>query len=172
MNARKPVGPGQTRKQSVIGGRALRDFAAHCRRLPPLANRKAGLHALFAGPSGTGKHQAVRTLADKLGLDVQQVRLGAIQNKYEAGTERRLAKMLAQAEHKAVVLLFDEADALFGKRMEERGADESSARAVAEFLIRRLGFYRGVAIVTTDLSTDVSSELRRRMDCVIEFSAP
>ena len=86
--------------------RALRDFAARCRRLPPLADRKAGLHALFSGPAGSGKHQALRTLADKLGLDVQQVKLGAIQKKYEAGTERRLAKMLAQAEHKAVVLLF------------------------------------------------------------------
>ncbi len=151
--------------------RALREFASRCRRLPPLANRKAGLHALFAGPAGAGKRRAVEGLADKLGLDVQRVKLGAIQTKYVAGTERRLAKMLAQAEHKAVVLLFDEADALFGKRLDDDGADESSGKAVAEFLVRRLGFYRGVAVVTTDLSTDVSSELRRRMDCVIDLPA-
>jgi len=130
--------------------RTLREFASRCRRLPPLANRKVGLHALFAGPSGAGKRSAVEALAEKLGW---------------------LAKMLAQAEHKAVVLFFDEADALFGKRTDESGADKSSARDVAEFLLRRFGFYRSVAVVTADLSTDVASELRRRMDHVIEFRA-
>ena len=151
---------------------ALRDFAARCRRLPPLANRKAGLHALIAGDDGSGGQEAVRILADELGLDVQQVRLGAIQAKYAAGTEHRLAKMLAQAELRAVVLFFDEADALFGKRIDERGDGMSSAQEVAEFIVRRLRIYRGVAVVTADLNSAVSVELRRRLDHVIELRLP
>ena len=151
---------------------ALRDFAARCRRLPPLANRKAGLHALIARDDASEGQQAVRFLADELKLDVQQVRLGAIQAKYAARTEHRLAKMLAQAEHKAVVLLFDEADALFGKRIDEHGAEESSAQDVARFIVRRLGFYRGVAVVTADRDSAVSVELRSRMEHVIELRLP
>ena len=146
--------------------RGLRDLLARCGRLPPLDKRKSGLHALFSGPSGTGKHAAARILASDLGMDIYLVKLGAIQNKYQGETERRLAKMLAQAEHKAVVLLFDEADSLLGRR------SEGSARSVAEFVLRRLSFYRGVAVVLTDSESPLSSELSRRMDWVVDFRAP
>jgi len=151
---------------------ALRAFAARCRRMPPLVNRKAGLHALIARGVASEGQEAVQFLADELHLDVQRVRLGAIQAKYAARTEHRLAKMLAQAEHKAVVLFFDEADALFGKRLDEHGAEESSAQDVARFIVRRLGFYRGVAVVTADLNSAVSVELRSRMEHVIELRLP
>ncbi len=137
------------------------------------ASVSPGVRALFTGPSGTGKTLAARMLAWRLGKDIYVCNLAAIVSKYIGETEKHMGELLDCATATDVVLLIDEADALFGKRTE--GTHDSTERfgnMQTNFLLQRMDNYEGVVVLTTNLSSAMDTAFRRRMDATIDFHLP
>ncbi len=139
------------------------------RRLVPTAS---GVTALFAGPSGTGKSMAAQVLARSLELELFRVDLAEVVNKYIGETEKRLALVFAECERSNVMVLFDEADALFGQRTRVQDAHDRYANIEIDYLLQRLDTFRGVAILATNRKSDLDSAFLRRLRTVIDFVAP
>jgi hypothetical protein len=134
--------------------------------------RRAGLTALFAGPPGTGKTMAAEIISGVLGLELYRIDLSAVVSKYIGETEKNLERIFRAADQGDAVLLFDEADALFGKRSEVRDAHDRYANVEVAYLLQRLERYDGVAVLTTNLRGNVDEAFLRRLDCVLEFPLP
>jgi hypothetical protein len=131
-----------------------------------------GVRALFTGPSGTGKTLAAGWLAGRLGMPLYRVDLASVTSKYIGETEKNLAHLLAQAEQAEVVLLFDEADSLFGKRTEVKEANDRFANAQTNYLLQRIEIYDGIALLTSNSRARFDTAFTRRLDIVIEFPLP
>lgn len=134
--------------------------------------RRAGLTALFAGQPGTGKTMAAEVVASALGLELYRIDLAAVVSKYIGETEKNLEQIFRAADQGDAVLLFDEADALFGKRSEVRDAHDRYANVEVSYLLQRLEAYDGLAILTTNLRGSVDEAFVRRLDFVLEFPMP
>ena len=137
-----------------------------------LAGRSGGLVALFAGASGTGKTMAAQVIANDLGLEAYRVDLAGIVSKYIGETEKNLDRLFRMAEHANAVLVFDEADALFGKRSAVSDARDRYANLEVAYLLQRVETYPGVVILTTNLRQDVDQAFLRRIDIAIDFPVP
>ena len=131
-----------------------------------------GSTAIFAGPSGTGKSFAAEVIAGDLGLDLYRVDLSAVVSKYIGETEKNLRKVFDAADHGAAVLLFDEADALFGKRTEVRDSHDRYANVEVSYLLQRMEAYRGLAILTTNMSEVIDTAFLRRVRFLVTFPFP
>jgi hypothetical protein len=131
-----------------------------------------GLTALFSGPSGTGKTMAAQIIARDLGVELCRVDLAKTVSKYIGETEKNLERIFDAAEQASAVLLFDEADALFGKRTEVKDAHDRYANVEVAFLLQRMESYRGLAILTTNLKQNLDNSFLRRLRFVIDFPAP
>ncbi len=131
-----------------------------------------GSTAIFAGPSGTGKSFAAEVVAGDLGLDLYRVDLSAVVSKYIGETEKNLRKVFDAADHGAAVLLFDEADALFGKRTEVRDSHDRYANVEVSYLLQRMEAYRGLAILTTNMSDAIDTAFLRRVRFLVTFPFP
>ncbi|SHE81839.1 ATPase family associated with various cellular activities (AAA) [Desulfacinum infernum DSM 9756] len=136
------------------------------------ASYRTGVRALFVGPSGTGKTLAASWLATRLGFALYRVDLAAVMSKYVGETEKNLSALLAAAEEADVILLFDEADSLFGKRTEVRDANDRFANAQTNYLLQRLEHYRGIVLLTSNSRARMDASFSRRIDLVVEFPAP
>ena len=134
--------------------------------------RRAGLTALFAGQPGTGKTMAAEIVAGVLGLELYRIDLAAVVSKYIGETEKNLETIFRAADQGDAVLLFDEADALFGKRSEVRDAHDRYANVEVAYLLQRLEAYDGLAILTTNLRGSMDEAFVRRLDFVLEFPMP
>jgi SpoVK/Ycf46/Vps4 family AAA+-type ATPase len=134
--------------------------------------RRTGITALFAGPPGTGKTMAAEIVAGSLGLDLYRIDLSAVVSKYIGETEKNLEKIFHAADQGDAVLLFDEADAIFGKRSEVRDARDRYANVEVAYLLQRLEEYQGLAVLTTNLRGNIDEAFTRRLDCVLEFPLP
>src|SRR5207302_6741953 len=134
--------------------------------------RRAGVVALFAGPPGTGKTMAAEIVAGALGLELYRIDLSAVVSKYIGETEKNLERIFRAADQGDAVLLFDEADALFGKRSEVRDARDRYANVEVAYLLQRLETYEGLAVLTTNLRGNIDEAFVRRLDCVLEFPLP
>ncbi|HLO85637.1 MAG TPA: ATP-binding protein [Nostocaceae cyanobacterium] len=159
----------------------LRDIAAHVRQRTKVydqwgfaakGSRGLGISALFAGASGTGKTLAAEVLGHALRLDVYRIDLSAVVSKYIGETEKNLRKVFDAAEGGGVVLLFDEADALFGKRTEVKDSHDRHANIEVSYLLQRMEAYRGLAILTTNLKTSLDQAFLRRIRFVVQFPFP
>jgi len=131
-----------------------------------------GVKSLFLGPSGTGKTLAACWLATRLGIPLYRVDLAAITSKYIGETEKNLAQLLGQAEQEEVVLLFDEADAIFGKRTEIKDANDRFANAQTNYLLQRIETFSGVVVLTSNSKARFDPAFTRRLDMMIEFPLP
>ena len=131
-----------------------------------------GVTALFAGPSGVGKTLGAEVLAGDLGLDLYRVDLAAVVSKYIGETEKNLQRIFDAAEESGAVLLFDEADALFGKRSEVRDSHDRYANMEVAYLLQRMESYRGLAILTTNLRHSLDDAFLRRLRFVVDFPFP
>jgi SpoVK/Ycf46/Vps4 family AAA+-type ATPase len=131
-----------------------------------------GVSALFAGPSGTGKTLAASVVAGELGLALYRVELAQVVSKYIGETERNLDAVFAAAESTDVVLLFDEADALFGRRSEVQDAHDRYANLEVAYLLQRMEAYEGVAILSTNLLRNLDDAFTRRLDFRVHFPFP
>ena len=136
------------------------------------ASRRRGLTALFAGPSGTGKTMAAEVLSGELGLDLYTVDLATVVDKYVGETEKNLDRIFAEAERVNGVLLFDEADALFGKRSEVRDAHDRYANVEVAYLLQRMELFEGIAILATNLRSNLDEAFARRLDAIVDFPEP
>jgi hypothetical protein len=136
------------------------------------AARRRGLTALFAGPSGTGKTMAAEVLAGELGLDLYTVDLATVVDKYVGETEKNLDRIFAEAERINGVILFDEADALFGKRSEVSDAHDRYANVEVAYLLQRMELFEGIAILATNLRANLDEAFTRRLDALVDFPEP
>ncbi len=131
-----------------------------------------GLNVLFAGPSGTGKTMAADIIAGDLGLDLYKIDLSTVVSKYIGETEKNLSRIFEGAEASNAVLLFDEADALFGKRGEVRDSHDRYANIEVGYLLQRMEEYDGVVILTTNLRKNMDDAFVRRLHFTLEFPFP
>jgi Winged helix domain, variant/ATPase family associated with various cellular activities (AAA) len=141
-------------------------------RLGGAAGRRRGLCALFAGPSGTGKTMAAEVLAGELGFDLYAIDLATVVDKYIGETEKNLDRIFAESERVNGVLLFDEADALFGKRSEVSDAHDRYANVEVAYLLQRMELFDGIAVLATNLRSNLDEAFTRRLDVVVEFPEP
>ena len=134
--------------------------------------RGLGIGALFAGASGTGKTLAAEVLANELHLDLYRVDLSSVVSKYIGETEKNLRRIFDAAELGGAILLFDEADALFGKRSEVKDSHDRHANMEVAYLLQRMESYRGLAILTTNLKNSLDQAFLRRLRFVVQFPFP
>ena len=131
-----------------------------------------GTTALFAGPSGTGKTMAAQVLARSLGLDLYRVDLAGVVSKYIGETEKHLRELFEACERAPVLLLFDEADALFGKRTQVSDAHDRYANIEIDYLLQRMEQFDGVAVLATNRKGDLDTAFVRRLRFIIDFAPP
>jgi len=131
-----------------------------------------GTLALFSGPSGTGKTMAAEIMARELGFSIYRVNLNQVVSKYIGETEKNLARVLMTAEKKKAVLLFDEADALFGKRSEVKDSHDRYANIEVSYLLEKLKSYPGLVILVSDHKVDLDSQLGCFLKYHLNFSSP
>lgn len=131
-----------------------------------------GVGALFSGPSGTGKTMCAQVIARDLGVELMQVEISRCVSKYIGETEKNLDRCFAAAEAASAVLLFDESDALFGKRTEIKDAHDRYANVEVAYLLQRIEAYEGLVILTTNLKANIDAAFLRRLRFVVDFPMP
>ncbi|GGU20238.1 ATP-binding protein [Streptomyces daghestanicus] len=141
-------------------------------RLSAGGGRGRGVLGLFAGESGTGKTLSAEVVAADLGLDLYVVQLSSIVDKYVGETEKNLERIFSEADRTDAVLLFDEADAVFGKRGEVKDAHDKYANMESAYLLQRLEAFDGIALLTTNLRANIDEAFTRRLDLVVDFPFP
>lgn len=134
--------------------------------------RGLGISALFAGASGTGKTMAAEVLANELRLDLYRIDLSQVVSKYIGETEKNLRRVFDAAEEGGAILLFDEADALFGKRSEVKDSHDRYANIEVSYLLQRMEAYRGLAILTTNMKSALDQAFLRRIRFIVQFPFP
>jgi ATP-dependent 26S proteasome regulatory subunit len=159
----------------------LREIAVHVRHRMTVYEtwgfaskgaRGLGISALFSGVSGTGKTMAAEVLANELRLDLYRIDLSAVVSKYIGETEKNLRRVFDVAEEGGAILLFDEADALFGKRSEVKDSHDRYANIEVSYLLQRMEAYRGLAILTTNLKSALDTAFMRRIRFIVQFPFP
>jgi len=159
----------------------LRDISAHVRQRTKVyeswgfagkGGRGLGISALFAGASGTGKTMAAEVLAGELRLDLYRIDLSSVVSKYIGETEKNLRRVFDAAEAGGAILLFDEADALFGKRSDVKDSHDRHANIEVSYLLQRMESYQGLAILTTNLKSSLDQAFLRRIRFVVQFPFP
>lgn len=141
-------------------------------RMRPGGGRGHGVAALFAGDSGTGKTMSAEVVAADLGLDLYVVDLATVVDKYVGETEKNLERIFAAAQGVSAVLLFDEADSIFGKRSEVKDAHDRYANIESAYLLQRLESFDGLAVLATNLRANIDDAFTRRLDVVVDFPLP
>ena len=136
------------------------------------SQRGLGISALFSGDSGTGKTTAAEIIAKELHLDCYRIDLSNTINKYVGETEKNLSRIFDAAQTAGAVLLFDEADALFGKRGEVKEARDRYANQEVSYLLQRMETYPGLAILTSNLPSTIDSAFERRLKFIVKFPFP
>ncbi len=161
--------------------RGLQEVAARARhrdtvltdwRMRRGGGRGHGVTALFAGDSGTGKTMSAEVIAADLRLDLYTVNLATVVDKYIGETEKNLERIFAEAGGVNAVLFFDEADAIFGKRSDVRDAHDRYANIESAYLLQRLETFDGLAVLATNLRSNIDEAFTRRLDAIIDFPAP
>ena len=160
---------------------ALRQISAHVRQQAgprgrwQLFGRRRGHRttcALFVGASDSDRMKAAGMLAADLQLDLYRVDLGAVSGKYIGETEKNLARVFEAAEDNGAVVLFDEADALFGKRSEVKDAHDRYANIEVAYLLERVERLNGLAIFAADMRQNLDPAFLRRLRFTVDFTRP
>lgn len=137
-----------------------------------LSSRGRGLVALFHGPSGTGKTMAVDAVAHTLGMSLYRIDLAGVVSKYIGETEKNLRAIFDEADRADAVLLFDEADALFGKRSQVKDAHDRYANIEINYLLQRIEGFEGIAVLATNKPKHLDEAFQRRIHVTLEFALP
>ena len=131
-----------------------------------------GVTALFGGPPGTGKTMAAEVIAGDLGVDLYKIDLSSVVSKYIGETEKNLERIFTAAPQANACLLFDEADAIFGKRSEVRDSHDRYANLEISYLLQRMEQYDGLAILTTNRRDYLDEAFTRRLQFIVDFPMP
>ena len=158
----------------------LRSIAAHLRHRETVLGdwgfgtrgRSDGLTVMFCGRSGTGKTMAAQILANELGLEAYHVDVSAIISKYIGETEKNLERLFEAATGVGALMVFDEADALFGKRAAVTDARDRYANLEVSYLLQRIESHPGPSILTTNMRQNIDEAFLRRMDFIVDFPLP
>jgi hypothetical protein len=134
--------------------------------------RGLGISALFAGASGTGKTLAAEVLARELRLDLYRIDLSSVVSKYIGESEKNLKQVFDAAEEGGVLLLFDECDALFGKRSEAKDSHDRYANIEVSYLLQRMEDFQGLAVLTTNFKSAMDKAFQRRLRFTVDFPFP
>jgi hypothetical protein len=166
--------PDPTRRQltELVVRARHRDRVLGQWRMRPGGGRGRGVVALFAGESGTGKTMSAEVVAAELGMDLYVVDLSTVVDKYIGETEKNLERIFTEAAGVHGVLLFDEADAVFGKRSEVKDAHDRHANIESAYLLQRIESFDGIAVLTTNLRSNVDAAFTRRIDVIADFPMP
>jgi len=140
--------------------------------LPDRIKRGVGISALFTGISGAGKTMAAQVIANDLKLELYRIDLSRVVSKYIGETEKNLARLFDAAEESNAILLFDEADSLFGKRTDVKDAHDRYANVSIAYLLERLESYEGLVILSTNSKNSLDKAFIRRLQFVVDFPAP
>ena len=132
----------------------------------------SGITAMFAGPSGTGKTMAAQVIARSLQLQLYRVDLSGVMNKYIGETEKRLKQVFDACERSNVLLFFDEADALFGRRTQVEHAHDRFANIEIDYLLQRMEQFKGIAVLATNRKSDLDKAFLRRIRFMVDFQPP
>ncbi|MBQ6640698.1 MAG: ATP-binding protein, partial [Saccharopolyspora sp.] len=141
-------------------------------RMRPGGGRGRGVLALFAGESGTGKTMSAEVVAADLGMDLYVIDLSTVVDKYVGETEKNLERIFTEAAGVNGVLLFDEADAIFGKRSQVKDAHDRYANVESAYLLQRMESFDGLAVLTTNLRANLDEAFTRRLDVIADFPMP
>ena len=136
------------------------------------SERGLGISALFAGESGTGKTMAAEVLAGDLNLDLYRIDLSSVVSKYIGETEKNLERLFRAAETSGAILLFDEADALFGKRSDVKDSHDRYANIELAYLLQRMEAYSGLSVLTSNMRSSLDSAFLRRIRFLVQFPFP
>jgi hypothetical protein len=139
-------------------------FGRECRGL--------GISALFSGESGTGKTMAAEVIATELGFDLYRIDLSAVMSKYIGETEKNLREIFTAAEGGGIILFFDEADALYGRRSEVKDSHDRYANIEISYLLQRIESYRGLSILATNRRNALDHAFLRRLRFIVDFPYP
>jgi hypothetical protein len=159
----------------------LRDMIAMVRERAQILERwgyqrhlgiSRGVAALYSGEPGTGKTMAASVVASELGLELVRIDLSAVVSKYVGETEKNLAKIFDEAQDAHAMLLFDEADSLFGKRTELKSAQDRFANLEVNYILQRMESFDGVSVLTTNAESSIDPALQRRLNFRIRFPEP
>lgn len=150
----------------------LRDAVTSRGAVQGLGGKGTGIAALFTGSPGTGKTLAAHVIADTAGLDLMQVDLSGVVDKYIGETEKNLERIFAEAESLNVVLFFDEADSLFGKRSEVHDAHDRFANQEVSYLLQRMEQFDGITVLATNLKGNLDVAFSRRLHFIVHFPEP
>ncbi len=162
-------------------GRQLRSFASRVMnrikvlnrwKMRPGGLRGQGVAALFAGDPGTGKTMAAEAIAASLGFDMYSINLASVVDKYIGETEKNLERIFDEADGVNGVIVFDEADALFGKRSEVSDAQDRHANIEVAYLLQRIESFNGVIVLSTNLRANIDEAFARRFDLIVDFPNP
>ncbi|MFD5320177.1 ATP-binding protein [Streptomyces sp. NPDC127098] len=166
-----PAGPLSQLRELALRARH-RDRVLGEWRLSAGGGRGRGVLGLFAGESGTGKTLAAEVVAAELGLDLYVLQLSSVVDKYVGETQKNLERVFTEADRTDAVLLFDEADAVFGKRSEVKDSHDRYANMESAYLLQRLESFDGIALMTTNLRANIDEAFTRRLDLVVDFPFP
>lgn len=167
----------------ILPPKQEQQFAEHVRAMQSLtevhyvwgtakAMNESGISVLFAGPPGTGKTMAAEILAIKLGLPMYRIDLSQVVNKYIGETEKNLKRVFDAADISDMILFFDEADSLFGRRTEVSDAHDRYANLEVSYLLERMERFKGLAILATNRKKDLDEAFLRRLRYTIDFPLP
>src|SRR5262245_8745743 len=161
----------EAKQRAVAWVDALRDAVGPALDPPQDRRSKTGAPLLFEGPAGSGKTLAAHWLATSLGREVLRVDLSQVVSKYIGETEKNLDRIFKDAERSGAVLLFDEADALFGKRTDVKDSHDRYANQEVGYLLQRIERFDGIAILASNRNQEIDPDIIRRMK-VVEFPLP
>jgi SpoVK/Ycf46/Vps4 family AAA+-type ATPase len=159
----------------------LRDMIAMVRERAQILERwgyqrhlgiSRGVSALYSGEPGTGKTMAASVVASELGLELVRIDLSAVVSKWVGETEKNLGKIFDEAQDAHAMLLFDEADSLFGKRTELKSAQDRFANLEVNYILQRMETFDGVSVLTTNAEASIDPALQRRLNFRIRFPEP
>jgi hypothetical protein len=160
---------------------ALEDMVAMVRERTQILERwgyarhlglNRGVSALFSGEPGTGKTMAASVISSALGLELIRIDLSAVTSKWVGETEKHLAKIFDEAQTANAMLLFDEADSLFGKRTELKSAQDRYANLEVNYVLQRMEDFDGVSVLTTNFESAIDAAFLRRLNFRVRFPEP
>ncbi|MFE1268269.1 AAA family ATPase [Streptomyces sp. NPDC058758] len=162
----------ETQLRELTSRARHRDHVLGTWSMRPGGGRGRGVAALFAGDSGTGKTMSAEVIAADLGLDLYTVDLATVIDKYVGETEKNLERIFTEAAGVNGVLLFDEADAVFGKRSDVKDAHDRYANVESAYLLQRMESFDGLAVLATNLRANLDDAFTRRLDLIVDFPVP
>jgi SpoVK/Ycf46/Vps4 family AAA+-type ATPase len=116
---------------------------------------------VFTALRGAALLAAARSIAKRFDRDIYRIDLSAVVSKYIGETEKNLRRLLDKAQSAGAILLFDEADVLFGKRTEVKDSHDRYIKIEHDYLLQKLKNYRGIVVLSRRRAVDMPPKSRR-----------